>query len=90
MQLINNQKYQLTSSILKEIIDMNTELFPNDINISGETDLFSELGFNSLKLFELLVEIEKRIGINVFEYDLNLPDIRCLNDIIEAIVENKK
>ena len=65
-------------NILTQVTEMIKALVPEDQSLTEETDLVSDLGFDSLKVMSLLEDIEDRFDISV---PLNiLPDIRTVGD----------
>lgn len=79
--------------ILKNmIIDIGkTEKKVNEI--TGESSLTIDFGYDSIKLVELIVEIENEFCIELEDEDLNIENIsvyRCLLDMVTDKIVNKK
>lgn len=66
-------------SIVQQIIESIKEIGSQGIVISENTDLLSDLEFDSLKIMNLMEDVEDRYDISV---PLNiLPDIRTIKDL---------
>ncbi|MBL0715270.1 MAG: acyl carrier protein [Desulfosarcina sp.] len=66
-------------SIVQQIIESIKEIGVQGIVISENTDLLSDLEFDSLKIMNLMEDVEDRYDISV---PLNiLPDIRTIKDL---------
>ena len=64
-------------SVLKEIIAEVAEL--DDVEaITDQTDLFGDLGIDSMQALEIVLEIERRLGVEVSEDQLR--SIRSFGD----------
>ncbi len=64
--------------LLAEVIGLIRPLAPEGRDIAAGTDLVSDLEFDSLKVMNLIEQVEDRFDISV---PLNiLPDIRTVND----------
>ena len=65
--------------IVKQVIESIREIVSQDFDIDENTDLISDLEFDSLKVMNLMEDIEDRYDISV---PLNvLADIRTVNDL---------
>ena len=65
--------------IVSQVIDAIREIVSQDINITEDTDLISDLEFDSLKVMNLMEDVEDRFDISV---PLNvLADIRTIKDL---------
>lgn len=65
-------------SILKLVIELIQPLAPPGRDVSADTDLVSDLEFDSLKVMSLIEQVEDRFDVSV---PLNiLPDIRTVRD----------
>lgn len=60
---------------LKQIINKISDNYVNVDEISNQTNLFEDVGLDSLKIMELVVEIEIQFGIEIDEDDLNMDKI---------------
>ena len=69
---------------LREIIGTLSES-TNPIELELGTDLFNELGLDSMHALEIILEIEEVFGISV--QDSALEHIRTLEDILKAASE---
>ena len=66
-------------NILQQVIEAIKELVPPGLEIDAKTDLISDLEFDSLKVMNLMEDVEDRFDISV---PLNiLPDIRSVEDL---------
>jgi acyl carrier protein len=66
-------------NIVQQIIEAITPIVPPGSDINAKTDLISDLEFDSLKVMNLMEDIEDRFDISV---PLNiLPDIRSIEDL---------
>lgn len=67
-----------------KLIDVIRGLTPSEEEITDATNLES-LGFDSLKLVELIVEIEENFNVEFEESDLNTSKIRTAADINQLL-----
>lgn len=73
--------------LLKLIDELTPEAKKVDHVVSLSDKLKEDLGFDSIKMLRLLVELEKQFGFNIadIEDDLDLEDIESVEDILEYI-----
>lgn len=61
----------------------------NDINVNGEitdnTDLIEDLGYSSLELMELIVEIEMEFDIEIPDEFLTIEYLTKVNKLMEMV-----
>ena len=66
--------------LLEQIVSILRPLAEDGLEITGDTDLAADLSLDSLKIMEVLEEIEDRFDISV---PINiLPDIRTVGDMV--------
>lgn len=66
-------------SILEQVIEAIKEILPQNLDIGEQTDLVSDLEFDSLKVMNLMEDVEDRFDISV---PLNvLADVRTIKDL---------
>lgn len=66
-------------NIVQQVIEAIKEIVPLELEINEKTDLISDLEFDSLKVMNLMEDIEDRFDISI---PLNiLPDIRSVEDL---------
>ena len=66
--------------LLEQIVSILRPLADDGLEITGDTDLAADLSLDSLKIMEVLEEIEDRFDISV---PINiLPDIRTVGDVV--------
>ncbi len=66
-------------NIVQQVIEAIKEIIPLELEIDEKTDLISDLEFDSLKVMNLMEDLEDRFDISV---PLNiLADIRTINDL---------
>ncbi|MEN8688317.1 MAG: acyl carrier protein [Desulfuromonadales bacterium] len=74
--------------IYKQVIRLLEEYAPRPVPISEETELVNDLGFDSLRVMEMLHDVEDTFDIS---YPLNsLPELRTVKDFtlkIQEIIE---
>ena len=69
--------------ILSDVIKFITPLVPEGQQLTPDTDLVADLGFDSLKVMKLLEDIEDTYDISI---PLNiLPEIRTVGDFSEQL-----
>ena len=69
--------------ILSDIIKFIARLVPEGQQLTPDTDLVADLGFDSLKVMKLLEDIEDTYDISI---PLNiLPEIRTVGDFSEQL-----
>ena len=75
--------------IFRQVEVLLRQFAPQQVEIQGDTDLINDLGFDSLKVMEMLNEVEDIFDIT---YPLNdLSDLKTVNDFIlqiQHIVDN--
>ena len=72
-----------SKEILSDVIKFIAPLVPQGQQLSPETDLVADLGFDSLKVMKLLEDIEDHYDISI---PLNiLPEIRTVGDFSEQL-----
>ena len=76
--------------IFQQVVVLLQEYAPQPVPVHEETELIDDLGFDSLRVMELLHEVEDVFDIT---YPLNaLSDLRTVKDFvlqIQHIVENR-
>ena len=71
--------------ILSIVIELIKPLAPQGRSVQEDTDLVADLEFDSLKVMNLIEQVEDRFDISV---PLNiLPDIRCVRDFAVKLQE---
>jgi acyl carrier protein len=71
--------------ILSIVIELIKPLAPQGRSVQENTDLVADLEFDSLKVMNLIEQVEDRFDISV---PLNiLPDIRCVRDFAMKLQE---
>lgn len=69
--------------IVNELIDLIRPLAPSDSEISTQTELVSNLGLDSMKVMNLLQDVEDQFDVSI---PLNvLPDVRTVEDLAQKI-----
>jgi acyl carrier protein len=63
--------------------EINSILVRDDEPLPLDEDLF-ELGLNSLSLAQLLIQLEEEIGVDPFNDDFPVTNIRTVGDLITA------
>lgn len=64
-----------------------SELCAGDGNLEKRTSLRSDLGFDSLKMVELIVKLEQYFGLEFEESDLDPQDIDTLEDVYRLVAK---
>ena len=71
--------------IYSQVTRLLEEFAPNPVPISEETELVNDLGFDSLRVMEMLHDVEDTFDIS---YPLNsLPELRTVKDFTLKIHE---
>ena len=73
--------------IKSEVIEINDELFMEDVSDMMDEDLFDAGVLDSMGTVELIVEIENRFDIRVPVTEFGRDDWNTANKIIAGIVE---
>lgn len=69
--------------ILSELQDLLRPLTQQELEITADTELVADLDLSSLKVLDLLMEVEDRFDVSV---PLNvLPDVRTVGDFANAL-----
>lgn len=69
---------------VKQIIKDATSVVYEDVNIEENTDLLTDLGFDSISLMQLIVELESHFSIE-FDYSLQFEDINTVKKLANYI-----
>ncbi len=70
---------------LKKIIIRNSTIALAENDIQDDTDLISDLGFDSVKLIQLVVDIENKFGFEFQDEDLSFEILSKYSDLQEYI-----
>jgi acyl carrier protein len=74
--------------ILQQVVELIKPLAPPERQVEADTDLVADLEFDSLKVMNLIEQVEDRFDISV---PLNiLPDIRTVKDFtvqLQGLIE---
>ena len=78
----------------QEVIDIVNKVFEECFEIEKEklrpeAQIFNELGLDSLDIVDLVVELQKRFGVNIRDEE-KIRNIRTLQDIYQFIISEKK
>jgi len=75
----NEKIFAELSEIIAEIAEEEAE------DITGETNLAEDLGVDSVKALEIIVEIERNFKVKFDENDLSniIKEIKTMNDAVE-------
>jgi len=83
---MTNSRY---AEIYRQVVELLQEYAPKPVPIQEETELINDLGFDSLRVMEMLHDVEDTFDIT---YPLNsLSDLRTVKDFalqIQSIAEN--
>lgn len=71
---------------LISIIKQNTSIIYEDVVLSDETDILNDLGFSSISIMQLIVEIEDKFGIE-FDEMLQYEEIDTLEKMSNYVTE---
>lgn len=71
---------------LISIIKQNTSIIYEDVVLSDETDILNDLGFSSITIMQLIVEIEDKFGIE-FDEMLQYEEIDTLKKMSNYVTE---
>lgn len=70
---------------LKEIIIKITMQDINIDNINASTILTTDLGYNSVQIIELIVELENEFNIEIDDDDLDIENLTVFNKLHEMV-----
>lgn len=73
----------LRTVVLTELNDLFAETNHETRAVSG-TELLGDLGLSSLLLARLILGLEKTVGVDPFDGDVAISDMRSLEDLIGA------
>lgn len=79
--MVMSIKHELIS-----IIKQNTSIIYEDVVLSDETDILNDLGFSSITIMQLIVEIEDKFGIE-FDEMLQYEEIDTLEKMSNYVAE---
>lgn len=79
--MVMSIKHELIS-----IIKQNTSIIYEDVVLSDETDILNDLGFSSITIMQLIVEIEDKFGIE-FDEMLQYEEIDTLKKMSNYVTE---
>ena len=69
---------------LVDIIQNSVSILYENIPIENDTDIINDLGFDSISIIQLILEIESEFNIK-FDDSLKYEDIATLNDLEDYI-----
>lgn len=73
----------------ERLADIVRQGMPNpDIEITTETDLFSELGLNSFDLVQLITDVEIEFGLKEPVPDEEFRDLRVMKNLVAYLDEH--
>ncbi|MEO6671885.1 MAG: phosphopantetheine-binding protein [Ginsengibacter sp.] len=61
------------------------QVSPGSPRLSSKANLMDDLGFDSIKMLELIVEIENKFNIQISEQDLNINYFSTVDSICELL-----
>lgn len=70
---------------MKEIVNMILKEKSFSQNITPELKLREDLGFDSLKMVELMVELEEKFNIEINETDLDPEALKTVDEVYNLI-----
>ncbi|MCI8371887.1 MAG: acyl carrier protein [Lachnospiraceae bacterium] len=73
-------------NLLKELIKECVSVIYEDIEIQDDTDLINDLGFDSIGLMQLILEIESKFNIT-FNIDLKYEEISTFSNLSKYVEE---
>ena len=68
----------------KEVLGIISNIIGN-INPSNEDDLIEDMGFDSIQMLELIVEVEKYFKISIKDEDFDIENFATINSIIVLV-----
>ncbi|MEW1912648.1 phosphopantetheine-binding protein [Kitasatospora sp. NPDC085895] len=78
----------LTPTEIRELIEREARALlldaDNDAAAADDSEDLTELGFNSLTLAQLLIELEMQLGVDPFEDGVSITDMRTIGDLAQA------
>ena len=72
---------------IENVVKNCTSILYEDVNISDISDLIEDLGFDSITVMQLVLELEKEFGITLGD-DFRYEDISNLNRL-ESYIKDK-
>ncbi|MEC1178644.1 phosphopantetheine-binding protein [Metasolibacillus meyeri] len=77
---IENKVHQIISTL------SNTE----NNSFTGNESLYNDLGFDSLKIVELIIELEQAFDISIDDEEIDFETLDSINNIINLITKRTK
>lgn len=71
------------------IVDITTKKVDNNL-IDKNTDLINDLGFDSIEIIELIVEIENEFKIEIADDDINMNILTTYSELLSMIERKLK
>ena len=78
----------VVSENLKKVISEIVKLSINSDKINETTNLLSDLGFDSIQIVQLIVEVEEQFGIEISDDDLDIANLSIYGKLL-AMIEEK-
>jgi len=78
----------INMEITKELLEMVAESARRTVNIEElgkETLLIEDLGYNSVDIMELVIQIEEKYGIDFSDSDIFWGNMNCISAISEYV-----
>ncbi|GFI46781.1 acyl carrier protein [Lachnospiraceae bacterium] len=69
----------------KEIIEVIAPMSLLDVDEITENDLFSDIGVDSLKLVEIIMNLEDRFNITFADFELNPENLTTVKSVIALV-----
>ena len=73
---------EITNKVFEECFEIEKE------KLRPEAHIFNELGLDSLDIVDLVVELQKRFGVNIHDEE-KIRNIRTLQDIYQFVISEK-
>lgn len=78
------KKMNIERKLKALIVDITTEKVDNN-SIDTNTDLINDLGFDSIEIIELIVEIENEFKIEIDDDDINMNILTTYSELLSMI-----
>ena len=80
-------KNTMDKNILYELIRSNASNMPEGMKVGDDTRLIEDMGYDSVDLMQLIVDIEDEFGISLMDDDMIAEKLNTPSELMEVIAK---
>ena len=77
----------MDKNILYELIRSNASNMPEGMKVGDDTRLIEDMGYDSVDLMQLIVDIEDEFGISLMDDDMIAEKLNTPSELMEVIAK---